>query len=307
MFKSSFKVSVIGCGNVGVTSAYAMLFSGIPTELVLFARDVKKAQGEKLDLDHAQPFLGSTQITATDSYQDVANSQLVVVTAGVAQKPGESRLDLVNKNKAIIEEIIPEIEKVAPEAIVLIVSNPVDVLTYHATKISNFKPGRLFGSGTTLDTARFRFHLSEFLHVNPRSIHAYVLGEHGDASFPALSTATVGGQPLLEFPDFSQAEADLSFQKVQQAAYKIIEAKGTTNYAIGVVVARIMEQIHKNARSILPVSVPLQDYYGVSNVALSIPCVVGANGVSQQLKITLSEHEQQQLHHAAEVLLPYVS
>lgn len=302
MMECSFKASVIGCGNVGITAAYAMILNQIPTEIVLVSRDVEKARGEKLDLDHCIPFLGSTKITATDNYDDIAGSRFVVVTAGAAQKDGETRLDLVKKNLAIIDDIIPKVLAVAPQAVILIVSNPVDILTYRAIQLAGEQTGRIFGSGTMLDTARFRFHLSEALRVNPRSIHTYILGEHGDSSFPTIASATVGGQPLLTFPNVTQEMVLEAFQRARNAAYEIIKAKGATFYAIGVVITKIMESIFYDSRSVLPVSYMVNQYYGVSDVSLSVPCIIGHSGISQVLQVELSEEEQRQLQQSAEVL-----
>lgn len=306
MFDCTFKVSVIGSGHVGVTAAYAMLLNGAPTDLVLFARDKKKAEGEALDLEHSKAFLGSTNIIPTDNYDDIAGSQFIVVTAGVAQQPGQSRLDLIQDNKAIIEKTIPALVQVAPDATILIVSNPVDILTYHAVKIGQRKTGQIFGSGTMLDTARFRFHLSEVLGVHPRSIHAYILGEHGDSSFPAVSHSTVGGQPILNFPGCTPETIQEAYQKTKEAAYKIIEAKGATYYAIGVVITKVMEAVFQDSRSVLPVTIPLENYHGVSGVALSVPCIVGRQGVSKILDIQLSEQENEQLRHSAEVVKEFI-
>lgn len=289
----SRKISIIGLGNVGVTAAYAVLMQNLADELVLVARDKAKAEGEKLDLEHGLPFLEPVTLTATDNYADIAGSDVVVITAGAAQEPGQSRLELAQKNIAIIQEIVPKIVSNAPDATILVVSNPVDVLTFHATKIANLPAGRVLGSGTLLDTARFRFHLSEFLNVQPRSIHAYILGEHGDSSFANLSSASIGGQPLTSFPDYTAEKAQAAFEKARGAAYQIIQAKGATYYAIGVVIAHLLKAITHNRRSVLPVSTVLTDYYGQSGVAASVPCIVGRGGVEQILKVQLSPEEEQ--------------
>lgn len=299
------KVAVLGCGKVGMTAAYALLIKGVAHELVLWGRTKDNLIGEQLDLEHGLSFLGTTTVTATDSYADLAGSDVVVITAGAAQKPGFNRLDLIDTNKKIIEEMIPQVVHYAPNAVILMVTNPVDALTYHAHQISGLPLGRVIGTGTTLDTARFRFHLSEFLSVNPRSIHAYVLGEHGDSSFPVLSSATVGGQPLSTFPGFTEAKAQEAYTAARDAARRIIDSKGSTFYAIGVVVAQIVKTILDDAKTVLPVSVPLQDYYGHSDVALSIPCIIGKAGAREQLKLVLSPAEQAALAHTVEVLKPY--
>jgi L-lactate dehydrogenase len=285
----------MGAGKVGMTCAYSMLIEGVTQELVLWGRHKDELIGEQLDLEHGLSFLSDTTILATDSYQDLAGSDVVVITAGAGQQPGETRLDLAEKNKAIIEQMIPQIIEHAPQAVILMVTNPVDVLTYHAYQIAGLPKGQIFGTGTTLDTARFRFHLSQFLKVNPRSIHTYILGEHGDSSFHSLSSATVGGQPLSEFPGFTPERAEKAFQQAKNAAYTIIQTKGATFYAIGVVVSHIVKAILRDARSVLPVSIPLHNYYGHNGVALSVPCIVGRTGVQEVLKIRLSREEEKAL------------
>jgi L-lactate dehydrogenase len=262
--------------------------------------------GEELDLEHGMSFLPFSKITATTNYADLANSDVVIVTAGAAQKPGETRLDLAAKNIAIIESVIPEVVKYAPEAIIVIVSNPVDVLTYKAYQIAGLPKGRIFGSGTTLDTARFRFHLSEFLQVNPQSIHAYILGEHGDSSFPAISSASVGGQPLMSMSNFSEERAWKAYEKARSAAYKIIAAKGATYYGIGTVVSHIVSKILHDARSVLPVSIPLHQYYGFSGVAASVPCIIGRNGVAETLEIKLDWEEKRRFEKSVTTLKQYL-
>lgn len=304
-----FKVSIIGLGHVGATAAFSMLLDGTPSELVLLARDKNKAIGEKLDLEHALPFLNYTRIIATDNYEDIQGSNLVVITAGAAQKPGQTRLDLIDMNIKIIDEIMPKILNNAPNATILIIANPVDVLTYRANQIAgtseNEQGTRIFGSGTMLDTARFRYHLSESLGVNSRSIHAYVLGEHGDTSFPVYFNATIGGQKLVDFPGFSEEKVKEAYQLARNAAYSIIEAKGATYYAIGVVATKIMRSIYSDARTVMPVSIPLHNYHGHSGVSLSVPCIIGDRGVEQVLNIDLSPEEEKNLEKSAKTLKEY--
>jgi L-lactate dehydrogenase len=300
------KVSIIGCGKVGMSAAYSILHRGEVSELVLHGRKLDEIIGEELDLEHGMSFLPYTKIKATDDYKDIAGSDIVVITAGAAQKPGETRLDLTQKNVAIIESIIPEVVKHAPEAVILIVSNPVDILTYRAYQIAGLPKGRIFGSGTTLDTARFRFHLSEFLHVNPQSIHAYILGEHGDSSFPALSSASIGGQPLMTMDNFSEERAWKAYDKARDAAYKIIQSKGATYYGIGTVISYIVSKILRDSRSILPVSVPLHQYYGYSGVALSVPSIIGRSGVTESLEIKLDWEEKRRLEKSVVTLKQYL-
>jgi L-lactate dehydrogenase len=296
------KVAVIGCGRVGMTAAYTMLIEGVVRELVLVGRSLDSVMGEELDLEHGLSFLHTATVKSTEDYADIAGADVVVITAGASQQPGETRLDLLAKNKAIIEPIITQVVQHAPSAVILMVTNPVDILTYHAYQIAGLPKGKIFGSGTTLDTARFRFHLSEFLHVNPRSIHAYILGEHGDSSFPVISSANVGGQPLKDFPHFSEEKATQAFEKAKNAAYTIIKSKGATYYAIGVVISKIVRTILSDAKTVLPVSIPLHNYHEHNGVALSVPCIVGKNGVEQTLHISLSSDEHKALTHSVDTL-----
>jgi L-lactate dehydrogenase len=304
--RCAFKVSIIGCGRVGMTAAYALLLKGIPTDLVLYARKKEEAVGEQLDLEHGLPFMEKANITGTNDLADVAGSNVILYTSGAAQEPGESRLDLTKKNVAILEKLMPELVKVAPEATYIMVANPVDILTYHAQQIAQLPTGRIFGSGTLLDTARFRFHLSEALHVNSRSIHTYILGEHGDTSFPTLHSASIGGQPLATFPGYTPAVAAQALEATRQAANRIIAGKGATYYAIGTALTHLVRAINRDSLSVVPASLPLQDYYGVSNVALSVPCILGRQGISQRLKIDLSPEEVAQLQHSASTLQQYL-
>jgi len=302
----TFKVAVIGCGKVGMTAAYAMLLSGTPTEIVLYDRSKDKAMGEKLDMEHPMSLLSSyVNVTATDNLDDLVGTKLVVFTAGAAQQPGQTRLDLVNTNKKILDDVLPKINQVAPESVILIVANPVDVLTFRANQIIPNAKGRIFGSGTLLDTARFRFHLSEILKINPHSIHAYILGEHGDTSFPVYANTTVGGQKLLELSEINEEVINGAYQKTKEAAYKIIEAKGATYYAIGVVVMKIMQAIFSDSKTVYPLSVPLTDYQGFSGVALSVPCILGANGIEKILDVDLSSSEKEAFSKSVTALKPY--
>lgn len=306
MKNDSNKVSIIGCGKVGMSAAYSILHRGVVNDLVLVSRCVESIIGEQLDLEHGMNFLPFARVLATENYEDIKDSDIVVITAGAAQKPGETRLDLAEKNVAILEGMIPKIIEHAPDAIILIVSNPVDVLTYKAYHMANLPKGRIFGSGTTLDSARFRFHLSEFLHVNPKSIHAYILGEHGDSSFPVVSSASIGGQPLATFEDFSEERVMKAYERARTAAYKIIESKGATFYGIGSVISHMVSTILTDAKTVLPVSIPLHNYKGHSGVSLSVPCVVGRNGVERTLDVKLSWDEKQKLEKSVETLKSYL-
>jgi len=300
--KCTFKVSIIGVGKVGATAAYALCLSGPLTELILVAHHQETADAEKLDLEHALPFLHHISIVATDNYEAVAGSDVIVITAGAAQKEGQTRLDLLQENLVLFSEMIPKIYAASPNSTVIIVTNPVDILTYHSSTLAPFRFGQVFGSGTLLDTARFRFHLSEIFHVNPRSIHAYVLGEHGDHSFPVLSTAHISGLPLSQFPNYSLEKVMGAFTETQQAAYTIIKAKGATYYAIATAIMKLINIIYSDAKSILPVSIPLTNMYGVSEMALSVPCVIGQHGVEQVIHLSFSDEEKTQFTQAAETL-----
>ena len=300
---SNFKVTVVGCGNVGASAAYAMLIDGTPTELTLINRTIDKARGLMLDFEHSLSLYDEyTRITASEDYADCANSNLVVITAGAKQAEGETRLDLVEKNKAIFREIIPKIAKAAPDAILLIVSNPVDVLTYEAWKLSGFPKERVFGSGTLLDSSRLQFHIAEKMCISPKSVEAYVLGEHGDTSFPVFSSASVAGKPLCDFEGFCGETSDKAYEETRDAAYRIIHDLGYTCYSIGMVIKEIAVNIFQNSRIVLPLSTVLEDYYGHSDVALSVPCVLGSSGIEEVIKVPLNEKEQKQLAKSAETL-----
>lgn len=300
------KVGIVGLGKVGITAAYALLLRHTADEIVLVSRSLEKSEGEKLDLEHGLPFLESVKITASEDYKALEDCDVVIVTAGAAQKPGQSRLDLVEENKKVMDELGSQMKPHVQTSVVVVVSNPVDVLTYRLAQALDLPKGRVFGTGTMLDTARFRFHLSEFLNVNPRSIHAYILGEHGDSSFPAMASATVGGQPLELFPEFSFSQAQEAFAKARDAAAKIIVAKGATYYAIGVVITKVVGTILEDKKSVLPVSTPISDYYGQSGVAVSVPCIVGRNGIEQILKIGFSPEEKLAFEKSCGIIKQYV-
>lgn len=305
-FKTQFKVAMVGCGNVGATAAYAMLLDGTPTELVLIDKKKEKAEGLLLDFEHSLALLNYTKIIASDDFAACKDAQLVVITAGARQQEGETRLQLIEKNRAIFKEMIPAISKAAPESILLVVSNPVDVLTYETLKLSGFPESRVFGSGTFLDTVRFRFHIAEKLCLNPKSVEAFVLGEHGDSSFPLFSSANVAGKPLTDFEGFTPQIAQQCYDETKNAAYRIIHDLGFTCYSIGVVIRDIANHIFQHSRIVLPLSVNLQNYYGHSDIALSVPCVLDSEGIAEVLTVPLDEKEQKMLAHSVEVLKGYL-
>ncbi len=305
--KKRAKVAMFGCGRVGISAAYTMYLKNIAGEIMLYSRNPEKLIGEQLDFQHSLSFVGNTAVTVAEDIADLKNSDIIVYSAGVAQESGETRLNLTTKNTELVEATIPEIVKHAPNAIIIMVTNPVDILTYKAFQIAGIPSGRLFGSGTTLDTARFRFHLSGMLHVNSRSIHAYILGEHGDSSFPAISSANVGGQPIITFPHFSKEKILEAYEEARNAAYKIIEAKGATYYAIGVVISELVYTILHDAKRVYPLSIPLEGKYGYHDVALSVPCILGKNGVERILEVPLSEEEKKQFDHSVKTLKQYLA
>lgn len=287
---------------MGATAAYALLLQGVSTHLTLIDIQKEKAHGLILDMEHSLPFTAYAQLSASGDLSACEGSNLVVITAGKRQSPGETRLDLVNANKKIFESMIPAIAKAAPDAILCIVTNPVDIMTYSALQISGFPRERVFGSGTILDSARLQFHISEKIKIHPRSIDAYILGEHGDSSFPVWSFANVLGKPLREFPGFTSKVAQKCYEDTKNAAYRIIHDVGFTCYSIATAVAEIARNIKEDTRQVFPLSVLLQDYYGHSDVCLSVPCVLGANGIEQTLKIPLDETEKTALANSVKIL-----
>jgi len=298
----SGKVSIIGGGRVGMSAAFVMLLKNTASELVLFDRDVERMRGEQLEFQHSLTFLGTTKIIAAKSYRDLKDSDVIIFTAGRAQLPGESRLNLVKSNLEVIKKILPQAIKYSPDSVIIMVTNPVDILTYQANRLLKLAKGKIFGSGTSLDSARFRFHLSEILRINPKSIHAYVLGEHGDSSFPTISHADIGGQPLATMKDFSSKKIQEAFLKARNAASTIIAAKGSTYYAIGVVINQLVDAVLRDTKRVYPVSVPLTGQYGYNNVSISVPCVIGKNGVEKILEVPLSDEEKKLMDRSVKIL-----
>jgi L-lactate dehydrogenase len=303
------KITIIGCGNVGVRCVYALIIKGLARQIVLVDRDVKKTQGEAMDLAHGAPFVSPVDILAGD-YPDTADSDIVIITAGAKQKPDQSRVELIKDNALIFKKIIPDVVKYSPGAILLVVSNPVDVLSYIAYKISGKPAGEIIGSGTVLDSARFRFQLAKHCRVDAHNIHAYILGEHGDSEFPVWSKATIGGMlfqdycPICGKHDACNKEQVLEgiFTEVRDSAYKIIERKGETSYGIGLAVARITQAILHDENAILPVSSLVRDYYGADDVYLSLPAVVNNKGIREILRLGLNEKEESSLRSSAAVI-----
>ena len=300
------KAAVIGCGFVGSTIAYALMQKGTFSELVLLDANHAKAEGEAMDISHGLPFAHAMDIREGD-YEDIADASVVIITAGANQKPGESRLDLVQKNAVIMRSIIREIKRVKCEGILLIVSNPVDILTQIALEESGFPKERVIGSGTVLDTARLKYLVSEKLKVDSRNVHAFIVGEHGDSELTVWSCANIYGIGLEDFArmrgyrDFEK-EKDELYHAVRDSAYEIIERKGATYYGIGMAAARIAESIVRDSHTVAPVSVSLNGEYGISGLCLSIPAVIGRDGAEQILEINFSEEENGKLRESAEEL-----
>jgi len=300
------KIAIVGVGNVGATFAYALLGSSLASQIVLIDANEKRAEGEAMDLNHAVPLTHSTKIWAGD-YSDCAGAVITVITAGTAQRPGETRLDLVQRNYAIYQSIIPQVVKANPEGILLIASNPLDVLSYAAMKLSGFPANRVIGSGTILDTARFRYLLSQHAGVDPRSVHAYIIGEHGDSEVPVWSAANIAGMSLTEYcrmncDSFEPGVYDDIFTQTRDAAYHIIERKGATYYGIGMGLVRICEAILRGQNTVLSVSTLIHDYYGIDDVYLSLPCVIGREGVQKFMRLPLNEKEIEGLQKSAKIL-----
>jgi L-lactate dehydrogenase len=300
------RVVVIGTGNVGATFAYALLLSSLAAEIVLIDANKKKAEGEAMDLNHAVPLTHPTRIWSGD-YPDCAGAAIIVITAGSAQRPGETRLDLLQRNARIFQDIVSNVVRYNTDGILLVTTNPVDILSYATWKMSGFPQQRVIGSGTILDTARFRYLLSQHYGVDARSVHAYIIGEHGDSEVPVWSLANIAGMRL---PDFCAAngmgcdDSVLStiFQQTRDAAYEIIERKGSTYYAVAAGLIRIVEAILRDQRTVLSVSSLVQDYYGISDVYLSLPTIVSGDGVDRVLKLVLSDAEVAGLRNSARVL-----
>lgn len=304
---NSRKIAIIGCGFVGSACAFALMQSGLFSEMVLIDSNEERAEGEALDISHGLPFSKPMQIYS-GTYDDITDAGIIAITAGAGQKPGESRLELVHKNVEIFKSIIPEISKRNYKGILLIVSNPVDIMTYTALKLSGLPSNQVFGSGTVLDTARLKHLLGEHLGVDARSVHAFILGEHGDSEIAAFSSANVSGIELKKFCDFAcktdkheEAMKEIA-EDVKLSAYEIIKKKGATYYGIAMSVRRICEAIILDQKSILPISCLQNGKNGIDNVVLSMPMIVGKHGAERSVEISLSEEERRAIKSSADML-----
>ena len=304
---NSRKIAIIGCGFVGSACAFALMQSGLFSEMVLIDSNEERAEGEALDISHGLPFSKPMQIYS-GTYDDITDAGIIAITAGAGQKPGESRLELVHKNVEIFKSIIPEISKRNYKGILLIVSNPVDIMTYTALKLSGLPSNQVFGSGTVLDTARLKYLLGEHLGVDATSVHALNIGEHGDTEIAANNSANVSGIELKKFCDFAcktdkheEAMKEIA-EDVKLSAYEIIKKKGATYYGIAMSVRRICEAIILDQKSILPISCLQNGKNGIENVVLSMPMIVGKHGAERSVEISLSEEERRAIKSSADML-----
>ncbi len=304
------KCAIIGCGFVGATTAFTLIEHGVFSELVLIDANNKKAEGEAMDLNHGIPFAKPVKVYA-GNYDDLSDCSLIIIAAGANQKPGETRIDLVKKNTAILKSIIPEITKRNKECILLILSNPVDILTYITLKISGFPKNRVIGSGTVLDTARLKYLLAEHLGVDSRNVHAFIIGEHGDSELAVWSSANISGIDLKDFCGLCGKCTTMEniynlYNNVRESAYKIIDSKGATYYAIAMATLRIVECIVRDEKSVIPVSTLVEGEYGINDVCMGLPSIVGKNGVERILEIPLNKNEAENLLNSAREINEYI-
>lgn len=300
------KIGIIGCGFVGAATAYTLMQTRLFSEMVLIDNNMEKAEGEAEDISHGLLFSSPQKIYA-GSYDDLTDASIIIITAGANQKPGETRLDLVGKNVEIFKSIIPEITKRNMDAILLVVANPVDILTYVALRLSGYPEERVIGSGTVLDTARLKYELGRHLSVDSRSVHSFIIGEHGDSEIVAWSSANVSGIPLHDFCSmrgFHNHDEEMRriADKVKNSAYEIIKRKGATYYGIAMSVKRICEAIVRDEHSVLPVSSMMHGEYGISDIALSMPAIVGIKGIETHVPISLDYEESEELKKSASIL-----
>ena len=300
------KVSIIGAGMVGASLAYTVMVEKSAGEVVLIDVNKDRSLGEAKDINHALPFSAPTKVTAGE-YVDCKGSDVIVITAGVAQRSGETRLSLVERNVEIYKTIVPQVVDVAADAVILVVSNPVDILTYATIRLSGLPWQRVIGSGTVLDTARFRYELSSHCRIDPRNVHAYIIGEHGDSEVPVWSATNVAGMPFQHFCDTCDQECprqDLNdiFDRVKNAAYDIIRLKGATYFAIALGATRMIEAILRDQNTMMTASSLLHGQYGIENVCLSLPLMLGRQGIGRVLEMSISSQEQEALKRSADVL-----
>lgn len=304
--RNTHKVGLIGTGMVGASFAYSLMQRSVANELVLIDADRARAEGEMMDLNHGLPFVRPMQIIAGD-YADLADADVIVICAGVGQRPGQTRLELLQTNASIFQKIVPQITAVNDDGIIVVATNPVDILTYVSAQIVGLEHTRVLGSGTTLDTARLRYMLGVHYGVDPRSVHAYVVGEHGDSELPLWSLANIAGVRLPDFvgangQGYDRAALDRIFDQTRNAAYEIIQRKKATYYAIGLGLLSIVEAVLRDQHTVMTVSSPLSGEYGVDGIAISMPAIVGRSGVEEVLNLPLSEAELAAFRASAQTL-----
>jgi L-lactate dehydrogenase len=304
--QTAIKISVIGAGFVGSTVAYTLVMKGVASEIVLVDVNLERAEGEAMDISHVAPFAKSSVIRA-GSYEDTKGSDVVIITAGTNQKPGETRIDLITRNAAIMRDVAGRVGEQSPNAVILVISNPVDVMTYVARQVTGFPKNRVIGSGTVLDSSRFRYLLANRFDIDPRNVHGYIMGEHGDSEFPAWSLVNIAGMSLDEASDLFNKEINDEVRQsiadsTRNAAYEIINRKGATYYGIGMSATRIVEAIVRDERSFMTVSSLLHGEYDIDDLYLSVPAILGEHGIEKVLTPRLSDLELANLHHSAEVL-----
>ncbi len=301
------RVVIIGAGLVGSTFAYSLMINGIVSEIILIDVNQERLEGEIMDLNHGISFVRPALVRA-GTYADCADADIIVITAGSNQRPGESRIDLLARNAEIFKGIIGKIKETGSKSILLIATNPVDIMTYITYKLSGFPENRVIGSGTVLDSARFRYLISTHCHVDPSNVHAYIVGEHGDTEVPVWSIANIAGIRFAEYCPVcggnckSLLPKEEIFNEVKNAAYKIIKGKGATYYAIGLALVQIVESIIRDEYSVLTVSTLLKGEYGLEDLYLSLPCVVNRQGIERKIRLELSPEEEKALKHSAETL-----
>jgi L-lactate dehydrogenase len=302
---SPSKIAIIGAGSVGATIAYACLIRGVAKQVALYDVNRTKVHAEGLDLNHGLQFVPMATLEASDDIGVCAGAHVVVITAGAKQKPGQTRMDLAQANANLCRQLVPDLLRVAPDALFLLVTNPVDVITYVTQQISGLPPGRVLGSGTVLDSSRFRFLIARRCNVAVQNVHAYIVGEHGESEIPLWSSASIANIPLHEWAvprhgKLTVRDRTEIFQDVKDAAAQIIAGKGATNYAIGLATARILEALLHDEDRILPVSSLLNGYREISDVCLSVPCIVNRAGVEQPLPVPMNANEDAGLKNSAE-------
>jgi len=311
MIDNSSRVALIGTGNVGATCAYGLLMNAVANEVVLADINRERAEGEAMDLEHALPFMRPTKISV-GTLEDCSECDVIVITAGAARKPGENRLDLAKKNAAMLRSMIPRIVRPDSKAVFVVASNPVDVLTYVMVHESGLDPRQVIGSGTILDTARFRALLSQYFEVDPRSVHGHIIGEHGDTEIPVWSLANIAGMRLLEFCErrgmkYDEAALQDIFTRTRDAGAAVIKRKGATFYAIAAGLVNIVESVLRNQNTVLTVSSLINDYNGIGDVCLSLPTVVNRAGIREVLRLDLQEAEIDLLQKSAQVLKDHIN